>query len=73
MPTGTVTSFDDAKGWGFVRTETGAGGADGDEFFFHCTAIADGTRTIAEGAAVTFELVAGHRGRHEARDLRPAP
>jgi cold shock CspA family protein len=64
-----VTSFDDAKGWGFVRADRDDG--EGEEFFFHCTAVADGTRTIAEGAAVDFDLAAGHRGRHEARNLRP--
>jgi CspA family cold shock protein len=62
---GTVASFDDVKGWGYVRTDDGA------EHFFHCTAIADGTRTIAADTAVDFELVAGHRGQVEARDLRP--
>jgi CspA family cold shock protein len=62
---GTVSSFDDAKGWGYVRTDDGA------EHFFHCTAIADGTRTIAAHTPVEFELVAGHRGQVEARAVRP--
>jgi cold shock CspA family protein len=60
---GTVTSFDDATGLGSVRT-TG-----GDELSFHCTAVADGTRTIEVGTAVAFEVVAGHGGRWEARGL----
>lgn len=64
--TGTVATFDDAKGWGSVATP------EGDRYFFHCTAVADGSRTIDEGAPVSFEVVAGHRGRLEARDLRPA-
>ncbi len=62
---GTVVAFDEAKGYGTVR------GDDGRELFFHCTAIADGTRTIEEGAAVTYGVVAGHLGRWEATDLRP--
>lgn len=63
--TGTVLLYDPAAGYGRV------GGADG-EWFFHCTAIADGSRTILEGTTVTFGVVPGHLGRHEAIDIRPA-
>ncbi|MCB1004656.1 MAG: cold shock domain-containing protein [Acidimicrobiales bacterium] len=63
--TGVVARFDDPRGLGTVRTE------DGREFPFHCTAIADGTRTIDEGAPVAFVVVAGRLGRWEATDLRP--
>lgn len=59
MAQGEVVSFDDAKGYGTVR----AGGRD---YFFHCTQIVGGTRTIDVGAAVTFDVVAGHLGRYEA-------
>jgi len=62
---GTVREFDDAKGWGTVT------GEDGTDLFFHCTAIADGTRTIAAGTAVTYEVVAGRQGRYEASGLTP--
>jgi cold shock CspA family protein len=65
---GTVASFDDPRGIGTVVDE-----ADGQEHFFHCTAIADGTRTIEVGAAVDFEVVPGRMGRWEATNLRPAP
>jgi len=61
---GTVAEFDEAKGYGTVRTE------DGRDLFFHCTQIADGTRTIPSGAQVTFEIVPGHNGRWEATDIR---
>ncbi len=64
---GRVDSFDDPRGYGTVVGDDGGG-----PWFFHCTAIADGTRTIEVGAAVTFEVVAGHLGRYEATDLRPA-
>ena len=57
---GTVRDFDEAKGYGTVRSE------DGRELFFHCTQIADGTRTIPVGADVTFDVVPGHNGRWEA-------
>lgn len=63
---GTVVEFDDDRGIGSVKAESG------DEHFFHCTAIADGTRTIEVGAEVTFDVVAGRRGLWEATDLRPA-
>ena len=62
---GTVVAFDEEKGYGTVR------GDDGVDRFFHCTAIADGTRTIEAGAAVDYEVVAGHGGRWEASALVP--
>lgn len=65
MATGTVTEFDDPKGWGTVTSD------DGVEHFFHCSAIADGTRTIEVGAAVRFDVVPGPRGRWEASAIAP--
>jgi CspA family cold shock protein len=46
--TGTVREFDEAKGLGSIAT------ADGLVFAFHCIEIADGTRTIDTGQAVSF-------------------
>ncbi len=63
--TGSVATFDDARGLGTVL------GGDGTEHGFHCTAIADGTRTIEVGTRVTYVLRARHRGAWEAADLRP--
>jgi cold shock CspA family protein len=60
---GTVASFDDPRGIGVVRTEQG------DEHFFHCSAIADGTRTIEVGAPVVFSVAAGRAGQWEAFDI----
>ena len=62
--TGAVAEFDEAKGYGTVRTEDGRG------IFFHCTQIADGTRTIPVGVNVEFEVMPGHQGRWEAADIR---
>ena len=62
---GRVAAFDEFVGRGQVEARGGM------HFPFHCTAIADGTRTIEVGAPVTFEVVAGHLGRYEATDLRP--
>jgi cold shock CspA family protein len=61
-----VASFDRGRGIGAV-VEEGAG----DVFDFHATAIADGSRTIEEGAAVSFSVAPGHRGRYEVRSLVP--
>jgi len=63
---GTVTAFDEHRGIG----ELTAG--DGATYTFHCTAIADGTRTIEVGVAVDFAVVPGHLGRWEAAAIEPA-
>lgn len=64
--TGTVAEFDGQRGMGTVGSDDGAG-----PFVFHCTAIADGSRTIDPGVKVDFEVVAGHLGRWEAAHIRP--
>lgn len=61
---GTVDEFDDHRGYGTVRDD------DGGRWFFHCTAIADGTRSIDRGAPVSFTVVPGRRGRWEASEVR---
>jgi cold shock CspA family protein len=63
---GVVASFDDPRGLGVVR------GDDGEEYPFHCTAIADGTRSIDEGVRVRFRVAPGPMGRWEARAIEPA-
>lgn len=60
---GVVASFDDPRGLGVVRRD------DGVEYPFHCTAIADGSRTIAVGTRVTWSVAAGRLGRWEAVDI----
>jgi cold shock CspA family protein len=64
--TGVVTDFDEARGLGTIRADEGA------ELPFHCTAIADGTRTIPVGQRVAFDVVAGLVGRWEAASIGPA-
>lgn len=61
---GTVVFFDDERGIGTVRN------AEGVETFFHCTAIADDTRSIAVGARVTYTVVPGHLGGWEAAEIK---
>jgi len=63
---GTVVEFDEARGWGTVQAETGS-------FPFHCTQISDGTRTIAVGTTVSFEVRPGGLGRWEAAAVTPNP
>jgi len=62
---GVVVAWDVEVGLGVVRAE------DGVEVPFHCTQIADGSRDISLGAAVSFRLAAGRGGRWEAVAVRP--
>jgi cold shock CspA family protein len=62
---GRVVEFDYDSGLGAVE------GDDGRRLSFHCTAIADGSRTIAVGTEVDYEVTAGLQGRWEARRLSP--
>jgi CspA family cold shock protein len=61
-----VLSYSAEVGLGQVATP------DGETWEFHCTAIADGSRTIEVGTRVRYEVVAGHLGRWEAKGLTPA-
>jgi cold shock protein len=55
--TGTVKWFNDAKGFGFITTESG------EDVFVHFTAIqAAGFRSLPEGAHVEFDVVQGPKG-----------
>ena len=65
MERGTVADFDEDRGLGTIESE-------GRTFPFHCTQIADGTRTIAVGTTVTFEVRPGHLGQWEAVGINPA-
>jgi cold shock CspA family protein len=62
---GTISNFDADVGLGDLVAD------DGTIYPFHCVEIADGTRTIDVGTAVTFELL--HKlGRHEAGRINRA-
>jgi CspA family cold shock protein len=61
---GVVADFDAAVGLGTVRDDAGR------PYPFHCTQIADGSRDIATGTPVEFELTAGYLGRWEASRIR---
>jgi CspA family cold shock protein len=64
--TGRVSAFDDKRGVGEITATDGA------VYWFHCTRIADGTRSINPGTDVEFEVVPGHKGRWEAAAITPA-
>jgi cold shock CspA family protein len=61
---GTVLAFDNHQGFGEIEAD------DGMRLPFHCTAIADGSRDIAVGVTVEFEIAAGLPGRWEATAIR---
>ena len=63
---GTVTAFSEPRGLGEITAD------DTTVYPFHCTQIADGTRTIAIDARVEFDVTAGTLGRWEAASIRPA-
>jgi cold shock CspA family protein len=58
-----VARFDESRGDGVLVDDAGQ------EFYFHCVHIADGTRTIAPGTSVRARRVVGLRGRDEASDV----
>jgi hypothetical protein len=63
---GRIAAFDDHVGRGEIEARGGM------RFPFHCTAIADGTRTIALDTAVKFRLVPGPLGALEATKITPS-
>jgi CspA family cold shock protein len=65
MANGTVKWFNDSKGFGFLEQENG------DDVFVHFSAIGgDGFKSLAEGDAVSFDLVKGPKGLQAANVTR---
>jgi cold shock CspA family protein len=64
---GTVRFFDERRGRGEIEADDGA------TFPFHSTAITDGTRRIAPGTPVDFDVVAALPGRWEATAIEARP
>jgi CspA family cold shock protein len=57
MAEGTVKWFNDSKGFGFIEQDGG-----GDIFVHHTAIRAEGFKSLAEGARVSFEVVQGPKG-----------
>jgi cold shock CspA family protein len=63
--TGRVVVYDEHRGLGEVEDARGA------RFPFHCTAIADGSRSIGLEVVVEFRVVTGPIGTREAAEVTP--
>jgi CspA family cold shock protein len=65
MATGKVKWFNDSKGFGFIETDDG-----GDVFVHHNDIQADGYKSLAEGEAVSFDVVQGEKGPRAANVIK---
>jgi CspA family cold shock protein len=75
MSEGKVKWFNTRKGYGFISTDDGA-----DIFVHYSNIAAEGYKTLAEGDAVTFDVVEGEKGQRAenvipkaALKTKPAP
>ncbi|HEY3943782.1 MAG TPA: cold-shock protein [Solirubrobacteraceae bacterium] len=58
MANGTVKWFSDQKGYGFIMPDEG-----GKDLFVHQSALdANGVRSLAEGAKVSYDVEQGPKG-----------
>jgi len=61
---GTVSWYDEDKGFGFINPDSGAG-----DVFVHARALAEGLTWLAEGDRVAYQEVRGDKGT-QARDVQ---
>ena len=66
MPSGTVKSFDAAKGYGFIVPDGG-----GEDVYVHASVVEKAAlKDLFCGTKVTFDLVLNHHGKPVADNLR---
>ncbi len=66
MANGTVKWFNESKGFGFITQDDG-----GPDVFAHYSEIqGDGFKSVAEGDAVSFDVVEGDKGPKAANIVR---
>ena len=61
---GTVSWYDEDKGFGFIAPDSGAG-----DVFVHARSLAEGLTWLTEGDRVAYEVVSGDKGL-QARDVQ---
>lgn len=68
MEKGTVKWFNNAKGYGFIKRESG------EDLFVHFKSIVgEGYRTLKEGETVQFEVEQGAKGLQAVKVTRTSP
>lgn len=72
MPTGTIKTIRDDRGFGFISPEGGSGGSQ--ELFFHASAV-EGTTfdELKEGQQVSYEQEPDSRNPSRQRAVRVRP
>jgi CspA family cold shock protein len=66
VPSGTVKSFDAAKGYGFIMPDGG-----GEDVYVHVSVVEKtGLKQLQLGTKVTFDMVLNHHGKPVADNLR---
>jgi cold shock protein len=66
VPSGTVKTFDAAKGYGFIQPDGG-----GEDVYVHISIVRKaGLEQLHFGASVIFDLLLNHHGKPVADNLR---